>query len=189
MTRYGASRIAAALIRHFLHYLLLLQNPPKIELFDEDLSIPIEPGELIARKTGRFEINCQQFGIEHLKIPSPEKPGHLIHYTAARRTVKDEKLKNLPDARLPGADKDFYYQAYVASPYLDTRVDLLRTDFTIDEDEAELSGVSWNDLRAEVMNAANHTSAPRLALGNKKRRANTTCNQRSGYPSMHMFAI
>jgi hypothetical protein len=155
MTRYGATRIAAALVRHFLNYLLLLQNPPKIELSDGDATIPVQVSRLVGRETSYFEINKHKFSIEHLKIRSPDKAGHLVYYTAARRTVKDEKLKHLPNSRFAGPDGDFYYQAYVASPYLDTRVNQLRTDFAIEEDEPDLGGVSWNDLRAEIKKSAN----------------------------------
>ena len=155
MARYRASRIAAALVRHFLHYLLLLENPPKIDLTDGDTTIPVQAVDVTDRETGNFEINGQQFSIEHMKLRSPEKPGHLVYYTAARRTVKEDKLRHLPDSRFRGEKDDFYYQAYVSSPYLDVRVNQLRTDFAIEEDDSELSGVTWKDLRAEVMKSWN----------------------------------
>ena len=156
-------------MRHFLHYLLLLENPPKIELTDGDTTIPVQAEDVTERESGNFEINGQEFSIEHLKLKSPEKPGHLIYYTAARRTVKEEKLKHLPDSRFRGENDDFYYQAYVASPYLNSRVNQLRTDFAIEEDDSELSGVTWKDLRAEVEKAANQYLEPQIkALGEER---------------------
>ena len=53
--------------------------------------------------------------------------------------MKEEKLKYLPDRPLLDAEGgQFFYQAYVTSPYLDARVNDQRTTFDIQEDSAKV---------------------------------------------------
>jgi anti-sigma regulatory factor (Ser/Thr protein kinase) len=181
--RHRASTIAAMILRHFLSY-LLAPRAPRIEVSDGDEVIPVELTGVTGRTTSEFAIRDHHFKVEHLKIGSPEKRQHLAHYCANGRTVKDEQLKQIPPARLRDAEDDFFYHAYVSSPYLDARVNEQRTAFAIDED-AELSEVSFRELRAEVHEAAMQYLKPQLSQLAEERdaRVNRVLEQRM--PELH----
>lgn len=168
MARSRTSTVAAALVKHFTYY-LLAEKPPNVEVTDGETTVRALPDDIIDRKTDHFTINNHSFVIEHLKIKSPEKRGHWVHYMGDRRTVKTERLAHLPEVRLRDQEGEFFYQAYVTSPYLDTRVDPLRTSFMIDDNEAELSGVSGSELRTEVNNAAGQYLSSQLEVLRKER--------------------
>lgn len=159
--RYRPSTIASALVRHFLSY-LIADTPPNIELVDGDTVIPITAADVLGRSRSTFAIKDHHFTIEHLKVTSAEKSQHSAYYCARHRTVKEERLKHLPETRLRDGDTMFYYQAYVSSPYLDATSNELRTGFDIDDDQADMTGVSLNAIREHVRNEANTHLAPEL---------------------------
>ncbi|MEK6371222.1 MAG: ATP-binding protein [Acidobacteriota bacterium] len=162
--RYRASTVAAALVRHFLSY-LIADSAPQIEIIDGDTTTVVTAADITARTRTQFQINGQMFTIEHLRVQSPKNPQHAAIYCARRRAVKEERLKHLPEGRLRDGDNTFYYQAYVTSPYLDTAANELRTGFDIDDDQTDLAGVSLNAIRDQVKDAASgYLAEPLLAL-------------------------
>jgi hypothetical protein len=145
--RYRAVTVAAALTRHFLSY-LLAENRPTIEVIDNAGVFPVV-ADVLDRTTDHFILKNETFTIDHLKIRSPEKREHLVYFCADYRAVKEERLKYLPPSRLRDADEEFFYHAYVSSPYLDANVNEQRTAFML-VDEADAFGVSFSELLSEV---------------------------------------
>jgi hypothetical protein len=161
--RVRGSTIAASLVRHFLSY-LIADNVPTIEVVDGDLVIPVTAADISARARTKFELRGQAFTIDHIRVRSPEKPQHSAHYCARRRTVKEERLKDLPEGRLRSGADTFYYQAYVTSPYLDAAANELRTGFDIDDDQADLVGMTLNAIRDRVTDSANDHLVDELSV-------------------------
>ncbi len=140
-----AATIGAALVRHFL-FQLLRPDAPQVTIQDGDTVVPVRADNVAARATTSFDLKGSRFTVDHLKLRSPERRQHLFHLCANDRSVKDERLKRLPDRPFQDSNGLYYYQAYVTAPYLDSRVTEQRTAFDMHE-EGELSEVSFSDLR------------------------------------------
>lgn len=155
-----ATTVAAALVRHFLFY-LLGEKAPKIEVMDGTTVVAVRADNITARETGEIDLKGQRFKIEHLKVRSPEKRQHVAYYCANSRPVKEERLNHLPDTPFYDADASYFYHGYLFSPYLDSRANEQRTGFDIPE-EPELSDLSYRDLRGAVRTAADRYLGPQL---------------------------
>lgn len=104
--RYRAVTVVAALIRHFLSY-LLAEDRPTIEVIDSAGVFPVV-ADVLERNTNHFTLNNETFTIDHLKIRSPEKREHLVYFCADYRAVKEGRLRHLPSGRLHDADEEFF---------------------------------------------------------------------------------
>lgn len=160
--RRRASTVRDAIARHFLVE-LLAPNPPRIDVVDDEGRWIVALDGVSGRRTAEFLVKEKPFKVEHLRIKSPERRQHIVHYCADLRSVRTEQIKSLPDVRFQDGDDEFYYHAYVSSPYLDAHVDQQRTGFAIQEDNDLVPELSLGDIRLEVGRAAGEYLEPYIA--------------------------
>ena len=76
-----------------------------------------------------------EFNVAHIKTKLTKQ--NMIHYCAGDRVVKSEQIEDL---RKQPVEADFYYNAYVSSPFFELNVNQTRGDFSIlDSDSMDLS--------------------------------------------------
>jgi len=147
--RHRATTVRDALVRHFTSY-LLRARAPQIELIDGDERLSASLDGIAGMVRSSFAIRDQNFTIDHLKLRSPAQAQHAMHLCADGRVVRSERLRELPEKRLPDGEDGFFYQAYISSPYLDANVDEQRTRFQMEEDTDLLGEVTHLELRTEI---------------------------------------
>src|SRR6266849_2871679 len=103
-----AATIGAALVRHFL-FQLLRTDAPQVTIPDGDTVVPVRADNVAARATPSFDLKGSRFTVDHLKLRSPERRQHLFHLCANDRSVKDERLKRLPDHPFQDSNGLYYY--------------------------------------------------------------------------------
>lgn len=134
-----ASTIADKIIEHCLVYFL---NPrcPIVRLIDGEEAEALDLNKIFddairshTRKS-RFRIEGHDFDVTHVRLYSGDPLQHAVHFCAHSRDVQSEVLyKHVAHLRQKlddGSGGHFVYMAYVASPYLDQRVNTERTAFT-----------------------------------------------------------
>jgi hypothetical protein len=102
--RRKAVTIRDALMRHFLAE-LLAPDPPRIEIVDGEEAFEVSLAGVSGRLTGQFIVKEHQFKIEHLKLRTPERAHHMVHFCADRRAVRPERIRQLPDVKLQDGEK------------------------------------------------------------------------------------
>jgi hypothetical protein len=168
--RRRTSTIRDAIERHFLAE-LLSPSPPQIQILDGDETLIVALEGITGRHSGEFKLKDRQFKIEHLRVKSPERRQHSVHFCADRRSVKHEQIRTLPDVRFQDDGGEFYYYAYVSSPYLDAYVDQQRTGFAIQDDSDLVPGLSFNEIRDGVGETAAAYLEPHLSKLNREKQA------------------
>lgn len=128
--------IAALIMRHFLPALLSTPHP-SIVVRDAYSEIEAEPANVTAYEQELVKVKETDFVIHHMKIRGAEARQHRIFRCADGREVESERLTFLPEQALLDEDnRTFFYHAYVFSPFLDSRVSELRTNFHIESERS-----------------------------------------------------
>ncbi len=139
-----ATTIAEKIIEHCLVYFL---NPrcPAVKLRDghetEVLDLNKIFDETIRPNTrnSHFKIGNSLFDLTHIKLYTGDPIPHSIHFCGHNRDVQSEALyKHIAHLKQKLTDengKNFVYVAYIASSYLDQRVNPERTGFTFPKED------------------------------------------------------
>lgn len=154
--------IANEIARDFLPY-LLFGKPCTIQLIDGAENESIKREDLPLDQKTEFELEGNKFEVHHVRILSGED-AHRLFYCASGRSVLEEKLHDIgvPVGKRGKLKKeedrdDFWYRAYVTSPYLDEHVNSDRTDFNIEPEPLELTNmlqmVAMSQIRENVKKA------------------------------------
>lgn len=154
--------LANEISRDFLPY-LLFGKACKIELIDGVDCELITRQELPVDQKTEFEIGGQNFEVHHIRISSGED-SHQVIYCASGRSVFEERLHDIGISvgrrgKLKKEDNrdEFWYRAYVTSPYLDEHVNSDRTAFNIESEPLELTSllqmVSMSEIKGKVKDA------------------------------------
>ncbi len=135
-----AQTIAERIIEHCLSY-LLQPTCQSFRLIDDDEDASIDLLELYRReveaKSKRSDVKCGNvaLSVQHVRMIAGELSQHTIHLCAHNRDVQHLPLANyIPyiPPRLKSQDgRAFVYKAYVASAFLDERVNAERTGFNL----------------------------------------------------------
>ncbi len=145
--------------RDFLPYLLFGKGC-KIKLIDSADDETITKDDLPVDKETALQIGGHHFKVHHVRISSGED-SHRIFYCASGRSVTEEKLHDIGIQvgrrgklkKEPNRD-EFWYRAYVTSPYLDENVSSDRTNFDIEPEPMPLyemmNLLSMSQIRASV---------------------------------------
>jgi hypothetical protein len=154
---FGLIQIAREVVSHFLLY--FIEN-----------TVP----DIIVRNQNNQEVNCKnlfstefqkeiQSGVFHLGgydftlylTKSYKSLSHKIHYCAHNRSVKEEglisKIPDLGKNSIKENDKQYYYHAYVVSPFLNEHVDTERVGFNFptddEDDESKPQEITLSKIR------------------------------------------
>ena len=161
---HNAQIIAQRIVEHCLEY-LLLGRFPRISLHEEneDQVIDLEGVYLKLVETveqDRFEVGEHHFDITHIKIHGHSDILHQLHFCANERVAKSVKLAgkvpNLGSNFQADEGEPWVYAGYVSSDYLNTHVNLQRTDFdTLHEDGFQIPGeIKWQEIENNAINAS-----------------------------------
>lgn len=137
-----AEQIAQRLVEHIL--LLFLQpDCPLVEI--HDLGERVVVNKIFERdfkslaSVHNFKIKDIDFSVHGFRITAPRVSKHRLTYVANFRGVISDNLKeyipNLSGRLVDGEGNSFVYLAVVQSQYLNQRVNNVRTDFNISQDE------------------------------------------------------
>jgi hypothetical protein len=163
--------IATHLIEHCLEF-FIRPNCPDIVIEDSGmaefatLNDRFDTAMAEKSKGELLKIEGQDFDVLHLRLYSSHLSDHLLHFCANHRAVKSEKLMGrLPDLARRLQDRhgrEFVYAAYVDSSFLDERVNVERTDFSIEEDEANLleKEITWQVIRDAILKRSSEFLLP-----------------------------
>lgn len=140
----SAELIAQRIIEHFL--LMFLQGQTaRVELLDLGQRLVLneifESNFKAAASAHRFDVRGVPFTVHGFRLTMPRAAKHKLLYAANYRGVVSENLEqyipNLSGRLTDEDDQSFVYLAIVQSPYLDQRVNNVRTSFDIAQAEAE----------------------------------------------------
>ena len=140
----SAEQIAQRLIEHFL-LMFLQSNAPKVELHDLGqrllLNQLFETDFRASAAAHKFELSGAPFTIHGFRLITPRASRHRLVYAGNSRGVQSDNLgdyiPNLSGRLEDGNGNSFVYLAVVQSPYLDQRVNNVRTAFDIPHAEAD----------------------------------------------------
>ncbi len=152
--------IAKRIIEHCLLY-FISDHCPKIILKDEQ-SNSINLNDYFAKNIkdslhqDHFDIKNNKFIIYHLRVPEGAAM-HELHLCANMQEVSSVELKkHIPDLSrkiIPDDDiKGFYYVGYITGDYLDSIVNVTRTDFEYDEKNGQIS--AWGTSKEDIISTA-----------------------------------
>ncbi len=139
--------VAKRIIEHCLPF-FISGKCPEITISD-GISAPINLNQYYdanikdSLHQDHFTIKAADFVIYHLRLPEGFS-GHELHLCANMQEVLSIELKKyIPDLQKKIISNDnlggFFYVGYVASKYLDAKVNTTRTDFDFDENNGQVS--------------------------------------------------
>lgn len=153
-----AVTVAEKILEHFLA-LYVLQKAPVIIVTDGDDEISLS--QLYADTYGKeavpsFTVLDQNtFDINYIKMYKKSGYSHSIHLCAHdREVISDPVSSYFPGIASPFSDDDereFFYQIYVSSEYLNKHVNAQRTNFNFGVDSKSIAGLYLSDN--EIINA------------------------------------
>lgn len=149
--------VAKRIIEHCLLF-FISGNCPEIVISDGSDSINLNKYFKVniqdSLHQDRFEINNQQFTIYHLMLPEGTTK-HELHFCANMQEVSSVDLsKHVPELQKKIHSNNnptgFYYVGYLTSTYLDSVVNITRTEFDFDETGSQiaLTGTGEDNLTA-----------------------------------------
>jgi len=153
-----AVTVAEKILEHFLA-LYVLQKAPVIIVTDGDDEISLS--QLYADTYGKEAVpsfvvlDQNTFDINYIKMYKKSGYSHSIHLCAHdREVVSDPVSSYFPGIASPFSDADereFFYQIYVSSEYLNKHVNAQRTNFNFGVDSKSIAGLYLSDN--EIINA------------------------------------
>jgi hypothetical protein len=157
-----ASAIAQRILEHYLIY-FISETCPIITIYDDHLTIILN--EMYKKAVSphiqrdNFYVKDESFELINAKFYTKHHKRHSeIHLCANYRDVLTERIgKYLPDLDKM-KDKDdcsFVFLAYISGKYLDTYVNVERTDFVMDNEET-LFGQQFFISKQDIIKAALH---------------------------------
>jgi hypothetical protein len=165
----SAQVIANRIVEHFA--LAFLGNPPRLELVDGSERISLQQArDSLFTPTGQdttFTVGAHKFNVRHLRnYGSPERRGHKAFFCVDDRVVRAETIPDLPKGRISDVSTGgaFYYIGLVTGDALKERMNFLRTEITLDdEDEVGIPGIlTWPSLLGGVGESVSTFLAPHL---------------------------
>lgn len=155
----GASVIARNLFEHCLWYFIRPGGAPKIRVLDDsetiDLDTVYEEQMLAGATSETIDIKDARFELIHVRLSALSTRTHSLAFCADNRAVEPEPIKGKISGlhgNLMDNDREFVYQCYVSSPFLNEHVRSERTSFDIAEEPTELFGeLSQKEIREAVL--------------------------------------